>query len=467
MSNCLRTHALAKSGESDYNRLNTLLQTAAKGVSVLPNVAQHSLARLTRINMGNISSTLLLPRFIEENTLVKKVDRGLCIYPSTSESESESSPYFIFYIHGGAYEIGNPGTHLLFMRHLSYRTQCNVFGAKYITDNGIDRMHIKLGNALDEARKYFKETPIFVGDSAGGGLVMTFFNHLKKLNANKALLPSKNVLISPWVDLDFSDETNLPYDNSKEKLDFLPLSMVRRLASRICASIDCKADASKLLLTEPDKFWPPTLVLVGGDEVLGSSIRKTFYNRKPFVMITYANMKHVFPVLASFIDRTSLGALNDIAKFVRDDMVHITAHVIAFKQLDGVEYKNLQCVCKMRLSEHYASALACDRYLFFQKHDTIEHGIHLWTSNSGMFHWMCPATILKTGVTMDISFSNDAVVIREFNIDMSVGYTTRQCTLPAEAVAMQVTFEEGAESWTIASSIATTRSRADAFSSPD
>ena len=168
MSECLLTHAIAKSGENNYNRLNMLLRAAAKTVSIVPQFLQHSLARLTRIDMGSMSN-IALPAFIKENTSVKKVNRGVWIHPKSISSPTS----FIFYIHGGAYEIGNPGTHMLFMRHLAYRTQCSVFGAKYITDRGIDIMHEKLEKALQEALESNLE-PIFAGDSAGGGLVLTF-----------------------------------------------------------------------------------------------------------------------------------------------------------------------------------------------------------------------------------------------------------------------------------------------------
>ena len=465
-SKCLRTHAISKSGEDDYELLTKLLRKAAKTVSILPDFAQHSLARLTRLNMGNMSSMIALPAFIKENTSVQHLDRGVWIHPSSKHASS--SPYFIFYIHGGAYEIGNPGTHMLFMRHLSYRTQCSVFGAKYITDRGIDIMHAKLETALNEAvGSCSNMTPIFVGDSAGGALVMTFFHYMKTPTRGLRFLPTKNVLISPWVDLDFSDETNLPYDKSKQNLDFLPLPMVRRLATRICANSDCKANVKQLLLNNPDFCWPKTFVVVGGDEVLGNSIQETLAGIPLFNMKTYPKMKHVFPVLASFIERTSFNAINDIARFVRDDMVHVSAHVIAFRNLYGnksVEYKNLECVCKIRICKDQCSALACDKYLTFQKNDKFEDSIHKWIPPNGMFYWMCPRTILsKTDftVTMDVCFNDNAILIREFSINISSGYISKECSLPPGDMAIKVTFQDGSRKpWDIVSSIA--RCRADA-----
>ena len=292
-----------------------------------------------------------------------------------------SSSSFIFYIHGGAYEIGNPGTHMLFMRHLSYRTQCRVFGAKYITDKGIDRMHNKLKNALEEALKSNLD-PIFAGDSAGGGLVLTFLQYMNT-NYSNVKTPHKNVLISPWVDLNFFNK-EIPYDMTKKDKDFLPLSMVHRFANRLCTNVNCEASAKNLL--NNDKYiWPLTFVVVGEDEVLGKSIRDTFSNKANFVVKTYPKMKHVFPVLASFIERTAFDALGDIAKFVRDDMVHINAKVFSFV---GEKYNNLQCVCKMKLCEkdRDCNAVVCDKYLIFQKHDSFKDGFYQWFDKNGMFY---------------------------------------------------------------------------------
>ena len=100
-SKCLRTHAISKSGEDDYELLTKLLRKAAKTVSILPDFAQHSLARLTRLNMGNMSSMIALPAFIKENTSVQHLDRGVWIHPSSKLASS--SPYFIFYIHTKPY----------------------------------------------------------------------------------------------------------------------------------------------------------------------------------------------------------------------------------------------------------------------------------------------------------------------------------------------------------------------------
>ena len=68
---------------------------------------------------------------------------------------------YIFYIHGGAYEISNHGVYMPFLRHFSYRTPCTVYEAKYIT-YGIQQIHENLESTFWESFEEGK-IPVFMG----------------------------------------------------------------------------------------------------------------------------------------------------------------------------------------------------------------------------------------------------------------------------------------------------------------
>ena len=402
----LWTHAISSSGEDTYNNLNNVLQKITNVVQVLPTFLQESIFKLTHLDMSPLSN-IVLPTHVRQNTSVKKVVFGSWVNPNTIHTSSKT---FIFYIHGGAYEIGSPGVYMPFLRHLSYRTQCAVYGAKYVTtfNKNIQQIHENLEMAFWEASTEGK-TPIFMGDSAGGGLVLTFFQHMRKKHV-EVKLSLKSVLISPWVDLDFFDEENLPYDTSKKHHDYLPLALVQAFAKRIFPHHEGIASAKNSVM-DLENTWEKTFVVVGQDEVLGQSIRETFAGKENFLVKTYPKMKHIFTVLASFTNRVAFNSLCDIAKFILDDMVHISCKIISYRGKTS-QYGELRCACSMN---------NCSEHRIYQKHDMIENAHYFWSSCNGLFHWMHPRENFINNLKMDVCFMNGNELIYEntFNISNS------------------------------------------------
>ena len=104
------------------------------------------------------------------------------------------------------------------------------------------------------------------------------------------------MLISPWVELDFFDKENLPYDESKKDHDYGP---------NICKtnfSTSWVRRKKTYLKMDLENTWENTFVVVGQDEVLGQSIRDTFLNKEK-IKKKKTKKKHIFTVLASFTNR--------------------------------------------------------------------------------------------------------------------------------------------------------------------
>jgi acetyl esterase/lipase len=303
-------------GYVTYERINGGLRLGASILNSIPGLTR-LFALFSRTSIVSIPS-FALPSFLSNNTTVQTDPRGHWVRPSVDTIATG----FIFYIHGGAYEIGNPGTHELFLRLLAYRTKTTIFAPRYVTDSGIDRMHTKLHEAYRYACGTSSDIPVLMGDSAGGGLVITFLEYLHQQTKQPYLEIARSlVLISPWVNLDFETET--PYDESKEDLDFLPLSMVKRFAHRMCPSVEeCAASADRILQNKSIVF-PRTFVLVGGDEVLGKGTIETFTGRLDTIIRTYPGMKHVFPVLGGLFNHIAYDSISDITRFVRTDVIHV------------------------------------------------------------------------------------------------------------------------------------------------
>lgn len=326
------SYCFEKSKHITYEKTNKALRMGSGLVGHIPGMSRLMALFSRRVSIPKI----IIPKYIRKNISKQKLKGlGYWLIPNGISDKSR----FIFYIHGGAYEMGNPETHALFLYYLAYRTKMPIFAPSYVSDKGIDVMHNRLRNAFQVVRNNYEELPILMGDSAGGGLVITFIDYMRKLKMGT--ITEKIVLISPWVDLDFSDESDIPYNKKNESLDFLPFKMVKRFAKRMCPTIqECSASAH-LLLQKHDFELPTTFVLVGQDEVLNESIMHNFKNRNNLKMKVYDGMKHVFPVLGGLYNGTASKSITDMSVFLRNDYLHMNAVVSEVKLNFNIMYANI------------------------------------------------------------------------------------------------------------------------------
>jgi acetyl esterase/lipase len=136
----------------------------------------------------------------------------------TSELEMERQKV-IYYIHGGAYYVGNAATHRLITIGVSKACNARVFGeflsSRVQLTEAItyrlapehtfplplhDVFHGYL-RLLEAPLSIAPENIIIAGDSAGGGLSLALCMYLRDEGYK---LPSGLVLMSPWVDLTMS-----------------------------------------------------------------------------------------------------------------------------------------------------------------------------------------------------------------------------------------------------------------------
>ncbi len=241
--------------------------------------------------------------------------------PSDWLEPDESVPgRAILYLHGGAYVICSPSTHLGLAGNLAQTSQARVLlidyrlapenpfpaaledalsGYRWLLDQGFAPEHIAIG-----------------GDSAGGGLTLaTAFS----LRDNQHKMPGALFLLSPWTDLTFSGE-----------------------------SIHTRADRDPLLrLTDDDwlvKVYanghpldypyisplfgdmhdlPPTFIQVGTEEILyDDSFRLEQKARAAGVDVTletWPGMWHVFQGFVPYVPE-SRQAIEKIGEFVRSHL---------------------------------------------------------------------------------------------------------------------------------------------------
>lgn len=186
---------------------------------------------------------------------------GLWTIPRAAAHRDLSGSPVLVYLHGGGYTTCSPRTHRAIVAELAAASGRRVFAPDY----RLAPEH-PYPAALDDAltvvralREVAGEITLG-GDSAGGGLALAV---LLTLRDAREPMPSRAVLISPWVDLTLSADSideNAPFD-------YLSRDILERSAAAYAAAEDRHAHRISPLLAELAGL-PPLLIQVGGMETL-------------------------------------------------------------------------------------------------------------------------------------------------------------------------------------------------------
>ncbi|CAE8614889.1 unnamed protein product [Polarella glacialis] len=236
----------------------------------------------------------------------------------------------VLYLHGGAFCLCSPGTHRFLLAHLAlelnapiccpiYRRPPDVLHSVALADCGTGYGSL-LQRGIDPGQI------CFMGDSAGGGLVLSLMCSLRDCGQP---LPATAVLISPWVDLS-EFEAAMPTSSLvvNSYYDYLPLDLVQSFAHWTVGGGDPRDPSISPLFADLSEL-PPTLVMGGGCEILCDQIKALgdlMHKSHPGSRtVIYEDMVHAFPIFL-FCHQTAFRSLKDISAHV---VVHCTADVKA------------------------------------------------------------------------------------------------------------------------------------------
>ncbi|MFK7843574.1 MAG: alpha/beta hydrolase [Sphingorhabdus sp.] len=212
--------------------------------------------------------------------------------------KENGSSLHIFYLHGGGYAFNIVSLHWYFIKKLIRRTGASVTVPIYplSPDNKWDTSYAMVMEAFEQAvSRHGAENIVVMGDSAGGGFSLGLSQMLR--NQNKAL-PSKLVLLSPYLDQTASDPAQLEL----EKTDILvSVEGIKRIGSWWVKDGEEPAVFPVSPLFAPVDRLPPMLVFAGTDEMLLSdSLRlkqKVDEIDAPIELRAYDRMQHVWMLL--------------------------------------------------------------------------------------------------------------------------------------------------------------------------
>lgn len=225
---------------------------------------------------------------------------GEWIYPNSITNCKTHSKY-ILYIHGGAFCLNKVGIYREFLYKVAKETNSVILSINYRRSPEY-KYPIPLNDCIDGYLYLLKNVKIsdkiiLMADSAGGNLSINLLAYLIKNNLS---LPSKCVLISPWVDL--TDHGKNPSWTINSEYDFVRPELAKHFSLEyINQSNTDLYDVSPLYLEDGilSKF-PSMLIEFGELEVLHDQIKQFCHKLKKLnIDIKYhcrPDMIHVFPL---------------------------------------------------------------------------------------------------------------------------------------------------------------------------
>lgn len=197
----------------------------------------------------------------------------------------------ILFIHGGAFVNEINYQHFIYCLLLSKRLDAYVLAPAYPLTPAHDACETY--ELVTELYKtlILKDNLILMGDSAGGGFVHSFCQHLKTINLAQ---PKKIITFSPWVDVSMS---NPPYDSHDDPiLGEIGLKIIGESWAGSLNTQDCKVSP----LFGDNAGLPDTLIFAGESEIFYKDIKKYAENLKRdgvnVRLITGSGLFHIYPM---------------------------------------------------------------------------------------------------------------------------------------------------------------------------
>ncbi|MBV9968983.1 MAG: alpha/beta hydrolase [Xanthobacteraceae bacterium] len=223
----------------------------------------------------------------------------------------------ILYLHGGCYLLGSPDLY----RDLTWRLAKLCSARVLCLDYRLAPEH-PFPAALDDAVRAYRwlsaridpRNIVLMGDSAGGGLAISTMLRLRDEGIE---LPAAAAVLSPWTDLALSGRSF--WENAA--LDpMIAVELAPRVVELCLAGADPRNPYASPLYGDP-RGLPPTLILVGTDDVLlDDGVRMAARMRDAgchVEMEVWPRMWHVWPMFARILPEGA-AAIQRIARFVND-----------------------------------------------------------------------------------------------------------------------------------------------------
>ncbi len=226
----------------------------------------------------------------------------------------------VFFLHGGGYVFGSTRSHRVLMADLANAAGVRVVGIDYrlapehpapaALEDVATAWRRLLASGLDPART------VWVGDSAGGGLVIA--GMVAALAAGEPL-PAAAAVISPWVDLTCSGRSHSHNAHS----DYIAAPHRIPEFARACAGSLPLDDPRLSPALHPLPRLPPLFIQVGSAEILLDDARRlarvTRLSGTPTTLQITPGGVHVWHALSLALP-SSRAAVESLAGWLREQL---------------------------------------------------------------------------------------------------------------------------------------------------
>ena len=208
-------------------------------------------------------------------------------------AQDDTKP-IVLYIHGGAYVNNFSSMHWKAMAEWAEKTGCGIVTPNYpllfrYTAKDAHPLMMQLYRQLQE--RYTAKRILVMGDSAGGGFTLALAQELMK--SDSLDLPSRLILISPWVDVVGGD------DALQDRDTFLNLEVLRLIGADWAGDFDTHDPIVSPLYGDMQGL-PPTDLFTGTWETFYTDIVKTYDKMKAAGVDARLHVKekmgHVYPL---------------------------------------------------------------------------------------------------------------------------------------------------------------------------
>ena len=204
----------------------------------------------------------------------------------------------ILFVHGGAFINEINYQHHLFCLAISRKLGAYVIAPvyplapKHSCDETFDLMDDLYESIISKLSK--DQTISLMGDSAGGGFILSFCQHLKETNFPQ---PNNIVVYSPWVDITLSSP---PYENDSDPI--LGEIGLREIGKSWAGDLDAQ-DYRVSPIFGDNSGLPRTLIFAGENEIFYKDILK-YYEKLisegvDARLVVGEGMFHIYPLFPS------------------------------------------------------------------------------------------------------------------------------------------------------------------------
>jgi len=215
----------------------------------------------------------------------------------TLSPQNGKSNKAIFYIHGGGYVVNMASMQWNYLAKVVEETQATVMVANYPlvpqsnAEEAYDYMHKLYKIFLD---RYAGSEILFLADSAGGGLAISFAQYLNEVNLPQ---PKEIILSSPWLDVSLTNpdiQQVIPKDHALE------INSLQKAGKLWAGKLDVKDPKVSPIYGRFDNIAKISMFM-GTSEIFVSDARilveKLTRENIPFNYFEYPNMFHCWLLL--------------------------------------------------------------------------------------------------------------------------------------------------------------------------